>query len=173
MTKMLVSVMLACGLTACLGQEPSDYEAAGSSTVVSDDDTAQRDILDNNRQPASQASETGDAVILSACRIPPCGDIFNHTDTWWEIRRKDSDSAPWIYSSIGPGQHKGGFSNDGIDWDNYGIPYKCSVNVTVSGSGTHPSGGTVQSNNTINGTKWVKFDSNQTVHLDAYTCRGI
>ncbi|WP_157594151.1 hypothetical protein [Streptosporangium amethystogenes] len=113
------------------------------------------------------SASAGQAKVLSKCTVPPCGDIYNYTNTSWPIRRKDSDSGPWINGSVGPGQHKGGYWNDGIDWDQYGVPYRCSINLTVNGVSR------VSSNNTINGNRWFSFSSNETVKLNAYTCRGV
>jgi hypothetical protein len=116
---------------------------------------------------ASPAATSGPITIQSGCTWPPCGEIYNHTDAWWNISRQDCDGCGWIYDSIGPGQHKGGYWNDGIDWDRFAVPYRCSV--TGSKNGTPYT----WSNYTTNPQRWISFASNETVDLNSYTCQGV
>jgi hypothetical protein len=120
----------------------------------------------SSAQAATTDSAQAPARILSKCTIPPCGEIYNHTNMGFSIRRKDSDSGPWIYSTVGPGGHKGGYFNDGIDWDQYGIPYRCTVNLR---DGNRQF---LQSNTTVQGNKYVAFSSSATIHIDSYSCSG-
>ncbi|MFI6801579.1 hypothetical protein [Streptosporangium canum] len=82
------------------------------------------------------------------------------------MKSRWTDDKPWIYGTVGPGQHKGGYWNDGIDWDQYGIPYRCTVRLNISGIPV------VQSNTTVNGNKYFAFSSNETVYLESYSCSG-
>jgi hypothetical protein len=116
--------------------------------------------------PGTSTASDGAVVIQSGCTTPPCGDIYNHTNAWFNIKRQDCDGCGWIYSSVGPGQHKGGYWNDGIDWDAFAVPYRCSVNTTISGINQ------VFDNYSTNPQKWISFSSNLTVHLNSYSCSG-
>jgi hypothetical protein len=104
------------------------------------------------------------AAQASGCFTPPCGEIYNNTDTWWTIKRQDCMDCGWIYSAIAPGDHRGGYWNDGIDWDAFALPYGCSVSIRLDGYArgyrnisTYPA-------------RWISFDSDQTVEIYAYTC---
>jgi hypothetical protein len=155
----VAGVILALSLGAC-ATDPSEPPLDGIEDlgVEIDEDGAIR---------AEGSDESGPITTLSGCTVPPCGDIYNYTDTWWNISRQDCDGCGWIYSSIGPGQHKGGYWNDGIDWDRFAVPYRCSINGTKNGTSY------VWSNYTISPQKWISFSSNETVKLNSYTCQGI
>jgi hypothetical protein len=113
---------------------------------------------------ASAAPTVSDPVtIQSGCTFPPCGEIYNDDNMAYQISRQDCDGCGWIYSWIYPGQHKGGYWNDGIDWDRFAVPAYCSVSYTVNGSWYG------WGNNTSS-PLWLSFSSNQTVRLKSHNC---
>lgn len=113
---------------------------------------------------ASDSHATDDPfTIQSGCTVPPCGDIYNDDNITYRISRKDCDSCSWIYGYIYPGQHKGGYWNDGIDWDRFAVPPNCTVSYTVDGSRYGWWNGT-------SSYLWISWHSDQTVRLKSHSC---
>lgn len=113
---------------------------------------------------ASPASTQGQATIQSGCTIPPCGEIYNNTNRWWNIKRQDCTGCGWIEDSIAPWGHRGGFWNDGVDWDAFAVPYGCSMSVRLNGVSRG------YRNISEAPHRWISFESNQTVEIYSYSC---
>lgn len=114
-------------------------------------------------QAADPAPTSGPITIMSGCSTPPCGDIYNNDNYWYAIERQDCENCGWIQGAIGPGEHLGGYWNDGIDWDAFFIPGHCSVTYDVDGSW-------VTRGNLSTSRLRIGWDSDQTVTIHSHSC---
>lgn len=104
----------------------------------------------------ASAAPSGTMHPMSGCSIPPCGAITNETSTWIDIKWTDNDGATWSYASVGPGETRGGYFNDGTDVDFWELKNNCTAYTSIHATVSDPG--------------WYKIKSSQTEHIYEYSC---
>jgi hypothetical protein len=95
----------------------------------------------------------------SACRVPPCGQVVNHTDR--SIETRWNNGSGWRYGWVNPGGTMGGYFHDRLDIDDLRIPaYTC---FDISGWPPGQAGGSSG--------RWFRIHSHETAVVNrAYGC---